>query len=378
MIDNCNVIKAAGNEDIQLNFKGYAGEVFEKDSYFAGNPSNGIALANWNHIDESVAENLSRMGVCLESKEEFEVCCECGKVVRMFRPASIDLKESWVKNAAEVGVESGEIEVFCGDCVNNKEEFLEELIGEVLSDPTRCVTIQNIDHSLQEAGFDRILSNLERGMGEGQNADPKIISDSLKKVGLEQFLFVMETASPTMISFGVYVWREDINLKSVDMSQISTNGASVREVMDQAVGKLATKLGDIGIVSSSEAEEGEYSGIMAAHAALDGGECKEPLVMTHEETCLITRLPDMGGKYLQEIKKMVNVEEEFRDYNSAYDITDPEEIWESASFRKVVFKNVGTNREGEINRARERAKQDFYSSRNIRHFYRRVLPSMLS
>ena len=41
MVDEWEVIKTAGNEDIQLNFKGYANKSeYSDDSYFSGNSDN--------------------------------------------------------------------------------------------------------------------------------------------------------------------------------------------------------------------------------------------------------------------------------------------------------------------------------------------------
>lgn len=360
MVDEWEVIKAAGNEDIQLNFKGYANKSeYSDDSYFSGNSDNGIALANWNHIDESVAENLSRMGVCLESNNDFNVCCECGKVIRMLRPNSIELEESWFKDAAEVGC-NDEKDVFCGSCIVSDDQCLNMLVDEVLSDSGRCITVENIDFS--KIGFKKVLSNLKRGMDEGHDADPKRVSISLQSMGVKRFLFVMEHASSVAISFGVYVDIDEIGLIN-DPSDIMTSGKSLQSQIDEIMDKVRPD------AVTADDDDGSGGLHFAAHAAL-GHENEEPIMMTHEEACCVTTMPDMGMDYLKEIKRIVNAENE----NSG---EDSDEIWNSYQFRKVVFKNVGSNREGEIDRLRRDSKEDFYSLNNIRKFYRRILPSLL-
>lgn len=361
---NKEIIKTAGNEDIQLNFKGYAGNVYDKDSYFAGNPNKGVALANWNHIDEKVAENLSRMGVCLEESRDHEVCCECGKVVRMLRPNSLDHDQSWFKDAAEIASDYDmEKDVFCGNCVRENPQ---DVVNDVLSDPSRCITVASID--LSKVGFEKVLSGLERGVEEGQDADPSRISDSLKERGVSRFLFVMDAASVKTISFSVYVDNDELHLID-DPDDIAVSGFSMKDFMDDAVEKIRQK---VDLQSTDEDCAGfelrSNPEIMAAHASSDYSNV-EPIMMTHEEACYITSMPDMGMKYLVEIKRIIEVENDSEE--------DADEVWNSHEFRKVVFNNVGANREGEINRVREDSKNEFYSDENIKMFYRRILPSLL-
>jgi hypothetical protein len=351
MINTNEVIKTAGNEDIQLHFKGYADTVYKDDSYFSGDPANGIALANWNHVEESVAEELSRMGVCLEEVNDFGVCCGCSKVVRMLRPDSLSTGHSWTKDAAEVGCDD-EKEVFCGNCVRQNPA---DVIVEVLSDPRRCITVKDVD--LPKFGFEEVLSHLERGVKEGQNADPKTISDSLASMGVTQFLFVMGHASAEAISFSLYVNSDELQFIN-DPADIVTSGFSMKTVMGDAMEQLATNT-----------VTGEAGTQNAMHTVVIN-ENNRAATVTHEEACHITKTPDMGMRYLQEIKRIISAEE-----NKSNE--SPEEIWNSHSFRRVVFRTVGANREGEIDRARADARRGFYSADDIRMFYRRVLPALM-
>jgi hypothetical protein len=355
MIAMNDVIKAAGNEDIQLHFKGYAGPVYTEDSYYPGDPTHGVALANWNHVDESVAEDLSRLGVCLEEQHDFDVCSECGRVVRMFRPESLSMEQSWMRDSAEVGSDDDR-EVFCGNCVRQNPA---DVIDEVLSDPRRCITADNVD--LSKFRFEKILSNLERGIAEGQDADPKVIADSLESMGVTRFLYVMDHASATVVSFSLYVDSRESGIIN-DPGEIMTSGFSVKQAMDEALQQIVSD------IESGEAVQ-ESGMQIAVHAGLSN-EKHDPMLVTHEESCLMMRLGEMGGKYVREIERIMRAE-------GNESIEDPEEIWMSHSFRNIVFRNVGANREGEINRMRADAKKDFYAAENIRMFYRRVLPSLI-
>lgn len=356
MIRINEVIKTAGNEDIQLHFKGYADPVCTGDSYHPGDPTHGIALANWNHVEESVAEDLSRLGVCLEEWHDFDVCCECGKVVRMSRPDSLSIEQSWMKDAAIVDYE-GEKNVICGCCVRQNPS---EVIDEVLSDPTRCITVDRID--FEKLGFEQTLSNLQRGISKGQDADPKTIADSLTKMGVTRFFFVLDDASGSKMSFSLYVDQNEAGLIR-DSGEITTGGFSLKQFMHESLQEI------VAVVETAEQEAPEAGTEVAMHA-VSSLENNEPIMVTHEESCLIQRMDDMGRKYLEEIHRIVSAE-------GNESMEDPEKIWASDSFRRIVFRNVGANREGEINRLRVDARKDFYSTENIRMFYRRVLPSLI-
>ena len=347
-----DAIRTAGNEDIQLHFKGYAEPVYTEDSYHVGDPSHGIALANWNHVDESVAEDLSRLGVCLEEWHDFDACCECGKVVRMNRPNSLGIEQSWMKDAAIVDYE-GEKNVICGCCVRQNPS---EVIDEVLSDPTRCITVVNIDFA--KLGFKRTLSNLDRGISKGQDADPNTIADSLAKMGVTRFLFVLDHASGSNMSFSLYVDQNESGLIQ-DSDDITTNGFSLKKFMHESLQDIVAVF-----------ETAEESGMQVSIHADSSLEKNNAIMVTHEESCLFSRLADMGKSYLQEIERIMHAEESKSN-------EDPEKVWNSDSFRKIVFRNVGTNREAEIHQLRADKRKDFYSAENIRMFYRRVLPSLI-
>lgn len=196
-------------------------------------PESGIiAFGNWNSVQrydqksrkfvedphnrawESLAKALERVGVELEWEDEWSTCGACGGAVRT-SPDGYDWTPSYIDSDGERT---------CIECVReNPGDHLDYYVG----DPKRAITSGMIDP--KDHGFTKIIGDLEAGFHDGQDADPEVISKGLRKLGVERFLFTIDSNGQFDIEFSVWVADDELHkakaaLQSADLGKDPSPG----------------------------------------------------------------------------------------------------------------------------------------------------------
>lgn len=193
-------------EEITLCTAGYA------EPGYTDPESGVIAFGNWNKVTrydpetrefvtldtapQRVGDLLQRIGVELEWSDEWYTCDDCGKAVRC-QPDSYGWQASyWFHEGCGV---------YCHECVKkDPEEYLEAFEGKSKS----CITIEGIDPA--DHGYTLLEGGFENGWHGGQNADPKVIAKSLRALGVNRFLFRLDSVGQFDLEFSVYVHNDEI------------------------------------------------------------------------------------------------------------------------------------------------------------------------
>jgi hypothetical protein len=221
--------------DVTLHHEGYAEPGYD-------NPASGIvALGDWNDIStyqdgKWVSEDntlcrlgamLEKLGVALEWNDEWTTCDDCGKLIRT-SPNSYCWKFSgWQSDDGCV----------CSECVmKDPEDYLENMEGET----TRAVTLE-IDPA--KHGYTQLEGWFEHGLYGGQNADPKVIAKSLKKLGVTRFLFVLDDVGQFDARFSVYVHDSEMeNLDRGKWAAAETDGPDLVAGLERALSAASTEM----------------------------------------------------------------------------------------------------------------------------------------
>ncbi len=179
-------------DHVSLHTDGYA------EPGYTDPKSGVIALGNWNDQTDDdtpgrVAKLLEKLGVELEWEDEWTTCCDCRKLVRT-SPNGYGWSAAYWSHA------DGAV---CEECVlKDPSDYLASLEGKY----RKCMTI-NLD--LEEHGYVLIEGEFENGFHTGQNADPKVIAKSLRKLGVERFIFKMDDVSQFSVTFSLYVHKDE-------------------------------------------------------------------------------------------------------------------------------------------------------------------------
>lgn len=196
-----------------------------------------IAFGNWNTITKwnpetqksevvdtspkDFGEVLEKMGVELEWSDEWDTCCDCYKAVRT-SPDSY----GWMRSYAIID----DCECVCHECIKKDPSgYIDELVGE----EAKAMTI---DIDLSEHGFVQLESGFENGFHSGQDADPKVIAKSLRKLGIDRFIFVLDDVGQFDISFSLWVDKDE--LAGLDMAawdSADKDGPSVSQGLEAAL-----------------------------------------------------------------------------------------------------------------------------------------------
>jgi hypothetical protein len=349
MTDNSTIIALVGDEDINLHFKGYGEPGYD-------DPESGlIATANWNHIDDEIQEKLESANVGIEWSDEWEACCECSKLIRTTGDSY-----SW----SLYGYNDDEGQLTCGHCVNaDPDDYLASIEGKV----DRCVTIFDFDPT--EHGYKRLEGDFERGLHSGQDADPRVIAESLRSMNIERFIFVLDVCGQFSTNFGVCIREEDY--ERIDPKQwenAAHNGPSVSDAAKSALRNAGTqmdKLDDSDGPKVAVCDEGGATVYQPSREEFVAGKA-------------------MDYEYQNAISRIMEAEVE--------DSAEATRIWDSG-IREIVLKNVGTNRRSKVDQARlyavsvaqlqeplDQQAQDRRQAEvvtSIEQFYRHDLPKML-
>jgi len=208
-----------------------------------------IALGDWNtitawnevtHTFDAVDTTPTELGKALEARcsteleweDEWVACNKCMRLMRT-QPNGYGWKKCWVDLDGDR---------VCYDCISRSAE-LREAYFEYLEHHTTCMTLD-----LDPAKCDYVLlrDELERGLHEGQDADPKVITALLTQLGLKRFIYKLDAAAQFGSSFSVWGHRSHFMPKGyfdkASYAQFvgafatqNINGSSPSEAMKQAL-----------------------------------------------------------------------------------------------------------------------------------------------
>jgi len=170
-----------------------------------GDEDKPIVLGNWNERTRydchgrcitnndtmpRIAKILEKLGYQCEWEDEWAVCDECGKAIRIV-PNSYSWKPSYW-SPEDCGI-------ICHNCVKaNPEYYLEWLNG----NEKHCLTL---DIDLTKYGYSLYRNNYENGWHDGQDDDPAAIAEYLRGNEITDFIFVLDSVGQFDINFSVWV-----------------------------------------------------------------------------------------------------------------------------------------------------------------------------
>lgn len=194
-------------DDINFCIVGYAEPGYSSDKKV-------IALGNWNSItkwDEEkhtsvevddtpslVGDLLDKIGVNIEWSDEWICCNGCGKVVRIKSDSS-----SWRQSYAYIHEAD-----FCLECVTKTKQSRLAYVETLEGQHNRCMTI---DIDLEKLGYKPLGIDFANGW-YGQSDDPKNIADSLRKMNITRFVFVLDSQNPFEVGFSLFVHKSEVKL----------------------------------------------------------------------------------------------------------------------------------------------------------------------
>lgn len=135
-----------------------------------------------------------------EWEDEWTTCNECQRAVRT-EPNSWGWKRSFWEHPDDGSI-------ICEECLTGDDSLVEEYLEYLEGNAKHALTFW-LD--LSEHGYVCVLDRLEHGLHYGQNADPKVIAKSLKKMGVRRFVFSLDMSGQFDLSFSLWVHEEEID-----------------------------------------------------------------------------------------------------------------------------------------------------------------------
>lgn len=233
----------AGNSGhvFQLCFEGYAEPGYDDPE------SEIIALGDWNsqtvkrrrymknsyevynHEDNTmprIAAILERMGAKVEWGDEWYFCENCCKLIRN-QPNSY----SWTPSFWQE-----ECMILCHECVlDDPEGYLESLEGN-----HRNANTLGLDLGAQR--YVKTDGEYENGFHPGQNDDPEVIAESLRKLGIKRFIFEIDSTGQFDMNFSVWVHKTEYNKLS---GELNSEGINIAGAMQSALKDASAKIGEL-------------------------------------------------------------------------------------------------------------------------------------
>lgn len=192
--------------EFQVHCKGYAEPGYDAE----GKP---VVLGNWNTITawddvarksdvldagpSDCANALKKAGAELEWCDEWIDCGMCGRLVRTSGNCY-----GWTQAYVE---EDGE--VTCRECICKTKKSRVAYL-ESMENLDRKAVIIDIDP--EKHGYVRLPMDFENGLYGGQADDPKVIAESLRKMGVTRFFFRIDSVGQFDMDFSVYVHKSEI------------------------------------------------------------------------------------------------------------------------------------------------------------------------
>lgn len=185
-------------------------------------------------IPERVAKVLENAGIEIEWSDEWASCCACCKLVR----TSAD-SYGWTPSYAE----SADGERICSECLEeNPEEHLQSLEGRA--------DAANTMNGIHPEEHDYVcLGEFERGFHRGQDDDPRLVAKALEELGLERWLFNIDSVGQFDARFSV--WLHEDELADIDREELESLldrkavGPSVSEGLKRAFEDADRKMRDL-------------------------------------------------------------------------------------------------------------------------------------
>jgi len=176
-----------------------------------------IALGNWNCTyaqtdDGSVQPDnntmpmlgnaLEKLGIELDWSDCYEICACCGKLVRT-EPTHYGWlpRHCFIEGLGDV----------CAACIieDHAEEYFQMLEGH----GERAVALEDVDPT--DHDYVQIIGECENGLYHGQDDDPESIATALRKLGIERFLFKVDSTGQFDTHFSVFVHEDEAELFDV-------------------------------------------------------------------------------------------------------------------------------------------------------------------
>lgn len=232
-------------------------------------PENGIILfANWNgeitnaeartnktDVMHWIASLFERAGIEMEWNDEWTTCGDCGGAVRTSGDCYGWKRSYW---------QTEDCDIVCHECVKKRPtDYLQSLEGNHKSGCT-------IDINLAEHGYHKVGESFENGFHAGQDADPKLVAKQLQEMGVERFIFTIDTVGQFDIEFSVHVHEEELEKASeADLSSSKTDGPSVSQGLQRALQQAALQMsklkGEGVMVSQCDASTGTATTRLVPH-----------------------------------------------------------------------------------------------------------------
>ncbi len=208
---------------------------YAEAGYCLGEGQIGIVTGNWNSVTEwtdgkpvvvdgtpgLLGHLFEALGFELEWSDEWTTCESCYRIFR-YKPDSC----GWQPSYFDFGCGG----LFCLDCVD-PESMLEDIEG----DPGRALNLAKpIDP--EDHGYVLVEAGFEHGLHYGQDADPKVIAESLKKMGVTRFVFMVDGVGQFDVDFSLYVHESEADKISDEAwESAKKNGPSVAAGMERAL-----------------------------------------------------------------------------------------------------------------------------------------------
>ena len=236
---------------------------FAEIGYKKENPDLPILFGNWNADysgDKTVPTRMSRirdiaekLGYTVEYEDEWATCSECNRAVRTSQNSY-----GW---RPYYSVVRGEL--LCADCIKkDPEDYLEELE----QNHRNAVTF---DLDLEKHGYKQVNGLFDHGFHSGMDADPKVILNSLEKLGIRRVIFNLDGTGQFHLTFSVWVheseWKEDL---ADQMCKLGTNGPSVSAALERALTKAPLAGEGVTHIDEGAASVTIYKGHEACSALL--------------------------------------------------------------------------------------------------------------
>lgn len=195
ILDAASKLNASWVESIRFYYNGYVRDDDPKSGVIAAADWNDITrwnpeTRNFDTLDNTpsrVAELLEHIDVAIEWNDTTDSCAECDKVFET-QPDHY----GWEPAFAEMDDER-----ICQDCLD-PIEWLESIENTI-----RCNQVGTIDPT--DHGYLLVLEDLERGFHSGQDADPRLIADALRKRNITRFLFHIDSSGQFDVRFSLYI-----------------------------------------------------------------------------------------------------------------------------------------------------------------------------
>lgn len=191
-----------------------------------------VVIGDWNTVSEfkegkwitldgtmaRVANLISSLdGVEIDWCDEYVACDECQRFVRS-KPDSY----SWTRSYYELPDSR-----VCQYCIDENEDLQAEILKDLEGRENSALTL---DINPEEHGYMLLEEEFVHGFHPGQANDPRVIAKSLWDLGIDRFLFTIDSVGQFDIQFSVYVHEDEI--KSLDME--AWEGAKKRSDVDPA------------------------------------------------------------------------------------------------------------------------------------------------